>query len=211
MIDAPPAPPDTATETIIEGLAHQAFAVVRRAFPGDFLDALAAEASAAWAGGDYRPAGVGRGADRQAEIRADHVLWLEPATATTLQLRYLAALEDLRVAVRRQLYLPADEVEAHFAVYPPGAFYHRHLDQSRHMPHRLVSCLLYLNRGWRPADGGQLRLYHQGPDGTEISTDVLPEHGTLVCFLSDRIAHEVLPTQRARTSLAAWLRRQRVL
>ncbi|HEX6199441.1 MAG TPA: 2OG-Fe(II) oxygenase [Thermoanaerobaculia bacterium] len=220
MGPASPAPPAPLTESevapawrtvierVLDGLAERGFAVVEDAFPGAFLDDLAAEAHAAWRDGDYRRAGVGRGADRLPEVRSDHILWLDPAAPTALQARYLDALDHLRDAVRRQLYLPVHEVEAHFAVYPPGAFYRRHLDQFRQTPHRLVSCLLYLDRGWRSEDGGQLRLYHPAPGGAEARLDVLPERGTFVCFLSDRIEHEVLPTARPRTSLAAWLRRE---
>lgn len=214
---APPAPPGMSevgpawravAERVLDGLAERGFAVVEDAFPAAFLDDLAAEAHAAWSEGGYRRAGVGRGADRVPEVRSDHILWLDPAAPTPLQARYLADLDHLREGVRRQLYLPVHEVEAHFAVYPPGAFYRRHLDRFRQTPHRLVSCLLYLNRGWRPEDGGQLRLFHPAPGGGEAHLDVLPEHGTFVSFLSDRIEHEVLPTTRPRASLAAWLRRE---
>lgn len=198
-------------EIVLDGLAWPGFAVVERAFPEDYLDALAGEAREAWTGGEYRRAGVGRGADQVPEVRSDQILWLDPAAPTPLQARYLRELDRLRGAIRRELFLPVEEVEAHLAVYPPGAFYRRHLDRFQRMPHRLVSCLLYLNRGWRVEDGGQLRLYHSGADGAETSLDVLPEHGTFVCFLSERIEHEVFPTARPRASLAAWLRRRRVL
>lgn len=198
-------------ETILDGLAQWGFAVVERAFPEGFLDELEAEAREAWRGGGFRRAGVGRGGEPLPEVRSDHILWLDTAAPTALQARYLRDLDHLRLEIRRQLYLPVEEVEAHFAVYPPGAFYRRHLDRFQQVPHRLVSCLLYLNRDWRAEDGGQLRLYHPGPDGAETSLEVPPEHGTFVCFLSDRIEHEVFPTGRPRASLAAWLRTRRVL
>jgi SM-20-related protein len=38
--------------------------------------------------------------------------------------------------------------------------------------------------------------------------DVLPVAGTLVCFLSDRFEHEVLPATRERLSLTGWFRRR---
>lgn len=199
------------TDAVMAGLARRGFAVLEQAFPEAFLDALEAEARAAWQAGDYQSAGVGREADRVAEIRADHILWIEPEAPTALQARYLDALGALRLGVRRELYLPVDEIEAHFAVYPAGAFYRRHLDQFRGTPHRWVSCLLYLNRDWTPEDGGQLRLHVAGEDGAETWVDVFPEYGTFACFLSDCIEHEVLPTARPRTSLAAWLRQRRVI
>jgi SM-20-related protein len=36
--------------------------------------------------------------------------------------------------------------------------------------------------------------------------DVLPVGGTLVLFLSQRIAHEVLPGNRVRLSIAGWFK-----
>jgi SM-20-related protein len=38
--------------------------------------------------------------------------------------------------------------------------------------------------------------------------DIVPHGGTLVVFLSERFEHEVLPTARARVSLAGWFRRR---
>ncbi|MGB2150512.1 MAG: 2OG-Fe(II) oxygenase, partial [Cobetia amphilecti] len=34
-----------------------------------------------------------------------------------------------------------------------------------------------------------------------------PEAGTFVCFLSEQIPHEVLPTHQARASVTGWFRR----
>lgn len=195
------------TEILLDGLALKGFAVAPNALPEEFLDDLTREAADSWHVGDYRSAGVGREGDRAPEIRTDRILWIDPLSPTALQARYLHALDHLREAIRRELFLPVHQAEAHFAVYPVGSFYRRHLDQFRQAPHRLVSCLLYLNRDWQPEDGGQLRLY-TGNLGAESHLDVYPEHGTFVCFLSDRIEHEVLPTRRPRVSLAGWLRRR---
>ena len=35
----------------------------------------------------------------------------------------------------------------------------------------------------------------------------MPEGGTLVCFLSDRFHHEVLPARRERLSITGWFTR----
>ena len=81
-------------------------------------------------------------------------------------------------------------------MYPPGAFYRRHLDRFASDDRRALSCVLYLNEAWRAEDGGALRLYLPGRH-----RDVLPRAGTLVAFLSERFEHEVLPAQRERLSL----------
>jgi SM-20-related protein len=69
----------------------------------------------------------------------------------------------------------------------------------------VLSIVLYLNDGWRAEDEGGLRLYLPGDD----KVDVMPEGRTLVAFLADRFAHEVLPAKRDRLSIAGWFRRRR--
>ena len=91
------------------------------------------------------------------------------------------------------------------ALYPPGSFYRKHLDQFRGVAHRKVSAILYLNPAWSVDDGGELRLYLE-PAGEGEYRDIAPLGGTLVCFRSDRFHHEVLPTRRERRSLTGWFR-----
>src|SRR5690606_6756337 len=106
----------------------------------------------------------------------------------------------------RAMYLGIYEYEGHVTVYPPGAFYRRHVDQFQDAAYRRLSLILYLNDAdWSADDGGALRLYLPGQNG-ERTLDVLPEGGTLVAFLSHDIPHEVLPAKRDRYSLTGWFR-----
>ncbi len=164
-----------------------------------------------WAEGDFHPAGVGRGPDRRvvSEIRGDYVRWLEMGRGGQFHDLYHARFEPLRLAVNQALYLGLWELEAHVTLYPPGAYYVRHLDRFRDAPHRVLSVILYLNENWHDADGGELRLHLPTPDGAgEAPRDVLPRAGTLVTFLSDRIWHEVRPARRDRLSFTGWFRRR---
>jgi len=178
----------------------------------DFLAApawqrLALETAEAWRTGGFRRGAVGTGPTRQVMpgVRSDYVRWLEPHGCTRTQGACLRALEGLRLAINRQLFLGLYAYEGHLTVYPPGACYGRHLDQFRGARHRQLSCILYLNRRWTAGDGGQLRLY-LGPDGAEPHVDILPRGGTLVCFLSAGFHHEVLPARRRRMSITGWFR-----
>jgi SM-20-related protein len=65
---------------------------------------------------------------------------------------------------------------------------------------------LYLNLGWSREDGGALRLYLEEPESEPLE-EVFPEGGTLVCFLSDRFHHEVLPARRERLAATGWFTR----
>ena len=112
--------------------------------------------------------------------------------------------DELRQALNQAFYLGLADYESHFAHYPPGAFYQKHLDRFRDDDRRTVSAVLYLNDDWQADQGGALRLY---PDGGE-PLDVLPEAGTLVLFMSADLPHEVLPATRERLSLTGWFRRR---
>jgi SM-20-related protein len=155
------------------------------------------------ASGALAPAAVGRGAgrDRRAEIRGDATLWLDDPLAGTIAADYLARLDALRIALNRRLYLGIDETEAHYAAYPPGAYYAKHRDRFRDDDARVLSLVTYLNPDWRDEDGGVLRLSFDGGD-----VDIVPRTGS-VCFLSE-LEHEVLPATRERCSIAAWMRRR---
>jgi len=193
--------------SIVDRLAGPGWAVCPEFIDRQTLIGLAAEAQRLWREGVFRQARIGIGAHRQLrpEIRSDHFLWLDEATLNPALAAYFARIETLRLALNQVLCLGLFGFESHVAVYPPGAFYRRHLDQFRDASHRVVSCILYLNSDWSPADGGQLRLYLADAANP---VDVLPEGGTLVVFLSDLIEHEVLLAGRERFSLTGWLRRR---
>jgi SM-20-related protein len=173
----------------------------------ELVAALRAEASGAFDNGRFRPAGVGRGADLQIrpEVRSDRVLWIDPVDPSDAQAKYLALMEELRLRMNRELQLGLFEFEGHLAIYPPGAYYRRHLDQTRGTPLRTVTCITYLNEDWAASDGGQLRIWLDDADRT---IDLEPHGGRTVLFLSDRFEHEVLPSHRERASLTGWFRRR---
>ena len=91
-------------------------------------------------------------------------------------------------------------LEAHYALYPPGGVYKKHLDRFSTDDLRTISIVLYLNESWVKEDGGELKLYIE----KESEVVVAPSGATLVCFLSDTVEHEVLPARRARRSVAGW-------
>jgi SM-20-related protein len=191
-------------------LADQGWCVMDDFLPPLVVSQLRHEALQRWQDGEFRQAGVGRGAalEHRARVRTDRILWLDPAGLSGAQRIYQERLEAVRLAVNRLLFLGLHELEAHFAVYPPGAFYRTHLDQFRGLDRRQLSCVLYLNEDWRAEDGGALRIYID-PDAPERFAEVLPAGGRLVTFLSARFLHEVLPARRERFSITGWfLRRQ---
>ena len=195
----------TTLDQLLDDLAEQGWAIATNALPVDLTLELAKECRERSSMGALQPAGVGRGSAHgvQEGVRGDHIQWLEPGQCAAGD-RYLAMLDDLRGQLNQALYLGLEDYEGHFALYPPGTFYQKHLDRFRDDDRRAVSAVFYLNSDWLPEQGGALRLYLA--DGREL--DVLPEAGTLVLFLSADLPHEVLPATRERLSLTGWLRRR---
>jgi len=156
--------------------------------------------------GMFREAAVGNNADRKIrpDIRSDQIFWLE-AEGNEGRQRCLARFEQLRLALNRELQLGLFEFECHYSRYAPGAYYRKHYDRFRGDARRILSSVLYLNDGWENGDGGALRLFLGDGENAE-HVDVHPAGGTLVLFLSERFAHEVLPAKRERLSLAGWFK-----
>jgi SM-20-related protein len=149
------------------------------------------------------PATTGRIEGRLAgSVRGDSTLWLDDPACGPAAARFLVVLDGLRIELNRSLMLGLHEVEAQFAVYPPGAGYTRHRDRFRDDDARVVSLVCYLNADWPDDAGGALRLHLDGGDH-----DIAPRSGTTVLFMSADIEHEVMPATCTRTSIAAWFRR----
>jgi len=190
---------------IVDDLAARGWSQQNIFLPERLTLELVAECRKRAAEGELTPAGVGRGRGQEVRegIRGDHIQWLEPGQAAPSD-EYLQLMDSLRQALNRGLYLGLEEFESHFALYPPGAFYLKHIDRFRDDDARTVSAVLYLNDGWLPEHGGQLRLYLD--DG--VIHDVQPAGGCLAVFLSADMPHEVLPATRERLSVTGWFRRR---
>jgi SM-20-related protein len=151
----------------------------------------------------YKPAGIGRGANHQtnSSLRTDSIFWLD--SGNEVDRVWLSCMEGLRLALNRRLFLGLFEYEAHYACYDAGSFYRRHVDAFHGEDNRVLSAVLYLNTDWQSEDGGELVLYPDGdPDGLKLS----PQGGALAVFLSEDFPHEVLCSARTRYSIAGWFR-----
>jgi SM-20-related protein len=173
--------------------------------PPALTQALALDCKQRAAAGQLTPAAIGRGIGAQVRegIRGDNIDWVELGQSVPVD-SWLELMECLRQSLNQSLYLGLEDFEGHFACYPPGAYYKRHMDRFSDDDRRVVSTVLYLNDAWLPDDGGQLRLYLPG----ERVHDVVPTGGAFVAFMAGQIPHEVLPATRERRSLTGWLRRR---
>ena len=190
-------------ERIAADLAVRGWSVVEQALPAALATALEQEVRGA-RGGDFQPATIGRQQDRtlNGAVRRDAIRWIDGDTAA--QRDWLAWTARLQTHLNRRLFLGLFSYESHFAHYPPGAYYRRHVDAFRGDANRVLSTVLYLNRSWRAQDGGELLLYPEA--GEQPLLRLTPALGTLAVFLSEAFPHEVLPAGRDRYSIAGWFR-----
>lgn len=188
---------------IINSLEQQNYAVMDNFFAVDDVAAWRDDAAALYQQGIFSSARIGRGDNLaiNSTIRRDSIFWLEPFSANATQQRYLHFLEQLRIALNQHFMLGLFSAECHYAHYEAGSFYKKHLDRHQASGERVVTVITYLNEIWHEGDGGELRLYLD-----DCVKDVKPVAGTVVCFFSDAIPHEVLIVNRERLSLTAWLR-----
>ncbi len=149
----------------------------------------------------FLKAGVGPATEQQviAEIRGDYIYWLDKGRDNSLK-PFFELLEETIGVLNRYCYLSLSGFEFHLAHYPAGSFYKRHLDQFKTRNNRLISMIIYLNEGWKPGDGGELKIYKE-PGALVVE----PIAKRCVLFKSDTVPHEVLKTQVSRYSLTGWL------
>ena len=108
------------------------------------------------------------------------------------------------------------KTEYQLALYRPenGARYERHrdafpTDNFEDTQQRRVTAIMYLNPGWIDGDGGELKIFgRHEPHGMTDAADrtVQPLLGRLVIFLSGVVDHAVLPSNKERFALTAWMR-----
>ena len=194
-------------DTICTSLVERSWVVVP-----DFLDTescrhLVADIQDLQSQGLMRPAGVGRGEQLQIapEVRSDLIYWLDDTNLTPSQATAYQQLQALQLALNRTLFFGLRSLEAHLTLYKSAGAYAKHVDNFSGTSARFLSCIIYLSPDYHSADGGQLRLY-QPATPTEVAAEVEPRGGTLACFLSAQVPHEVLTTNRERYSLTAWFR-----
>jgi SM-20-related protein len=190
-------------DRILEELSADGVSVSDDFLPPPDVRALAECAALRRSRGEFLEARIGadRNLQRREDVRGDLICWLAGAPLPA-ETHVLGAFEQLRSCLNEGAYLGLLDLEIHYAWYPPGAAYARHVDQPQGRPARRVSLALYLNERRSPADGGALRI--QGDDGR--FRDIDPVGGRLVLFLSESREHEVQLTQVPRLSLTGWFR-----
>ncbi|AZZ37229.1 hypothetical protein CIK05_10665 [Bdellovibrio sp. qaytius] len=139
-------------------------------------------------------------ADSAKTIRNDLTYWLEKEHHPSEQ-QVLEKLDEVLIAFKNYFRISLSHLECHFAFYPPGHFYKKHIDQTADNNKRFFSFVIYLNPNWKDSDGGKL----VGFDNEQKIFEVMPHFGDMILFKSD-IPHEVEISHNERRSIAGWFR-----
>ena len=194
-------------EPIIDGILADGYGVMDNFLSPSEVAALGMSLRNRHEAGQFQSAGIGNQRVLVASaIRGDEIRWLDEATATPDEGAFLQRIGQFVQYLNQTCYLGLRDYEFHYALYPTGAFYKRHLDRFRSDSRRKLSVVCYLNADWPETDGGQLALYLPQTGRSERPVTVAPLGGRLVCFDSGQLEHEVFPATRERLSITGWLK-----
>jgi len=99
------------------------------------------------------------------------------------------------------------------ACYEMGGFYMPHVDNGD-ADGRILTMVYYLNRDWRDAHGGTLRLHPEierrvlveglSAQDLDRAVDLDPLEDSLAIFRADWMVHEVMPSSAPRRAVTIW-------
>lgn len=149
----------------------------------------------------FQQAGIGSVYHNHKEttVRSDYTHWIDKKRDQELN-SFFEVVDETISNLNRFCFLSLSGFEFHFAHYPEGTFYKRHLDQFKERSNRLISMIIYLNEDWQQGDGGELVIYK---DDETIRVDPLANR--CILFKSTVLEHEVLTSYKDRYSLTGWL------
>ena len=192
------------SEILIDKLCTEGFYIIEDFLKEEQYRALQTLAEEHYAQGLFREAKIGLnvGLHKNEAIRKDEILWLTGNEMNPTIEFFLARINQLLQLLNQFIFLGLHEFETHFALYQPGSYYKKHVDQFAHQKTRKISFVYYLNEAWKPEYGGELTLYTQKD---ELIQKVIPQGNRFICFNSE-LPHEVSLTHQPRYSITGWMK-----
>lgn len=195
-------------EKIISDLLEQKYSVVEDFFSLEEVRKLRNSLLVKYEEDDFKKAAIGNKTNEVIEksVRGDFILWLNEAEAGEAEKLFFSKINSLIEYLNKTCFLGILTKEFHYALYPEGTFYKRHLDTFQNDGRRKLSLVCYLNEeDWKPENGGELVIY-KDENGQEVSEAFYPFPGRVVIFESQVLEHEVKPVKVPRLSITGWLK-----
>ncbi|MEO6346795.1 MAG: 2OG-Fe(II) oxygenase [Aquaticitalea sp.] len=195
-------------ESIITAIISQKYAIVEDFFSSNEVLVLRQSLLKKHERNDFKKAAIGNCINEIIikSIRGDSILWIDELKTNEAESLFFDKINDLVEYLNKTCFLGILHKEFHYALYPTGTFYKRHIDTFQNDDRRKLSFVCYLNEhGWLPENGGELVLYLK--DQVEETEKVIyPFPGRVVIFESQIIEHEVKPVNAERLSITGWLK-----
>ena len=195
-------------EQIISDIVKQKYSIVEGFFSLEEVQILRQSLIEKHTEDAFKKAAIGNrfGETIVKSIRGDVILWMDELKADASELLFFNKINNLITYLNKTCFLGILHKEFHYALYPKGTFYKRHIDTFQNDDRRKLSFVCYLNEdGWLPENGGELVLY-LNDHGQEAEKVIYPFPGRVVIFESQVIEHEVKPVNTERLSITGWLK-----
>jgi SM-20-related protein len=195
-------------EKIISDLQEQKFSIVDGFFDEETLEELRHSLLQKYQHDDFKKSAVGNKTNElvSKKTRGDFIFWLNEADGNPSEKGFFSKINELVEYLNRTCFMGILQKEFHYAIYPEGTFYKRHLDTFQNDDRRKLSFVCYLNDSWKEGNGGELVLYLP-QNGDELAEKIYPVSGRAVLFESQVLEHEVKPVLASeRLSITGWLK-----
>jgi len=195
-------------ESIISDLMEQQYSIVEGFFTTQEVIALRNSLLQKFEEDAFKKAAIGNRLNETIEksVRGDFILWLNESETNSAEQSFFNRINEMVSYLNKTCFMGILHKEFHYALYPKGTFYKRHLDTFQNDDRRKLSMVCYLNEeDWQPEYGGELVLY-LNENGKEVEKIIYPFPGRMVIFESQILEHEVKPVKQKRMSITGWLK-----
>lgn len=195
-------------EKVIIDLLEQQFSIVDDFFNFKEIEDLRALLLEKYNEDEFRKAAIGNQFSEQINksIRGDFISWIDENNLLPEEKVFFNKIDDFTNYMNRTCFLGIQEKEFHYAVYPKGTFYKKHLDTFQNDDSRKLSIVCYLNdEDWKPEFGGELVIFKPLEE-----IKVYPLKGRVVIFESQVLEHEVRQVEQMRLSITGWLKTRKL-
>lgn len=195
-------------EKVISDLLQQQYSIVDDFFSKDEVEALRDSLLLKYDEDEFKKSAIGNQFTEQIvkTIRGDFISWLDERELNASEDQFFYKIDDFTNYLNRTCFLGIQDREFHYALYPIGTFYKRHLDTFQNDDSRKLSMVCYLNNeDWLPEFGGELAIYKD-----DETINIYPLKGRMVVFESQILEHEVKPVQKERLSITGWLKTRKL-